>query len=90
MFNYNDVTHLLSMPMKRNKLLTKQESQLINAGLRARALRKQLAVTWLASQEIIDAMRALRAGIPLPNKTQALEQEVKNAKDIDQSATRLD
>lgn len=41
-----------------------QSKKFIRAGMRARQLRKQLAVTWLASQEIIDSMKTLRAGIP--------------------------
>ena len=47
---------------------------MIEAGQQALAMRKQLAVTWLAAQEIIDAMRALRAGIPLPNKKPQLNE----------------
>ena len=54
--------------MKNQTLITVTDQKLIKAGLKARVLRQQLAVTYLASQEIIDAMRALRQGIPDPEK----------------------
>jgi hypothetical protein len=54
--------------MKSNPIKKTEADALIRAGLEARELRKQLAVTWLASQEIIDVMRALRKGIVIPEK----------------------
>ncbi|MDX1344177.1 MAG: hypothetical protein R3227_17525 [Reinekea sp.] len=50
------------------ELITRQEARLIAAGKQAQELRRQLAITSQASLQIIAAMRALRAGIPLPNK----------------------
>lgn len=81
----------MSKPIKPK---TDAQTALIEAGLRAREMRKQLAVTWLASQEIIDAMRALRAGIKIPNKASVevlensaeprkLEQKTSNDSDAD-------
>ncbi len=55
--------------MKKAEVIKKHEVQLIEAGKQALEMRKQLAVTWLAAQEIIDAMRALRVGIPIPQKS---------------------
>jgi hypothetical protein len=54
--------------MKPKSIEKSQAERFIRAGHEARELRKQLAVTWLASQEIIDAMRALRKGIVIPGK----------------------
>ncbi len=50
------------------ELITRQEARLIAAGKQAQELRRQLAITSQASLQIIAAMRALRTGIPLPNK----------------------
>ena len=63
--------------MKKAEVIRKHEVQLIEAGKQALAMRRQLAITWLAAQEIIDAMRALRAGIPIPNKTVEQSLEIK-------------
>ena len=60
--------------MKNNPVIKKHEVAMIEAGQQALQMRKQLAVTWLAAQDIIDAMRALRAGIPLPNKKPQLNE----------------
>lgn len=49
----------------------------VAAGLRAKALRKELALTWLASTEIILTMRALREAIPLP-KSSALPSDIQS------------
>jgi D-hexose-6-phosphate mutarotase len=54
--------------MATNKLTPEQQQRFLRAGHKALALRRQLAVTWLASEEIIRSMRALREGIPLPEK----------------------
>jgi len=57
----------------QKRVKSNAELRLIQAGLKAKILRKQLAVTWLASQQIIDAMRALREGIVIPDKTDKLK-----------------
>jgi hypothetical protein len=50
--------------MAEQKFISKTEQQLLDAGNEAMELRRQLAKTYMASSEIIVAMRALRAGIP--------------------------
>lgn len=50
--------------MSDQKYISKAEQSLLDAGNNAIDLRRQLAKTYMASSEIIVAMRALRAGIP--------------------------
>lgn len=66
--------------LKKPELQTAKEVRFLEAGNRARELRAQLAVTYAASTQIIDAMRKLREGIPLPDKSQHLRL---SANDID-------
>lgn len=54
--------------MKKARYQSASEARLIDAGVRARQLRAQLAVTYAASTQIIEAMRKLREGIPLPDQ----------------------
>lgn len=62
--------------MSKSTVITRSEQKLINAGMKAKALRQQLAVTYLASTEIIEAMKALRQGIPtVASIRAALEEE---------------
>ncbi|MEJ2044800.1 MAG: hypothetical protein P8X74_16955 [Reinekea sp.] len=58
------------MPLSKRK--REQQARLIEAGRNAQELRRQLAVTWLASEEIIQSMRALRQAIPIGDKTKRL------------------
>lgn len=53
--------------MKTGRYQSANEARLLDAGNRARQLREQLAITYAASSQIIDAMRKLREGIPLPD-----------------------
>lgn len=50
------------------KSTREQQARIIEAGYNALELRRQLANTWLASEQIIQSMRALRQAIPLPDK----------------------
>ena len=54
--------------MKKASYQSVNDVRLIDAGLRAKRLRAQLAVTYAASTQIIEAMRKLREGIPLPDR----------------------
>ncbi len=65
-----------------------QSKKFILAGMRARQLRKQLAVAWLASQEIIDYMKALRASIPNYSKINSDSKlELNDIQSIDDKAS---
>jgi hypothetical protein len=50
----------------------KQDERWLKAGLEMRAMRKSLGHSWLAADEIIRAMRALRESLPAPKSTPAL------------------
>lgn len=64
------------MATKKQTLETKADQKYLAIGREAQALRKQLAVTYLASEEIIKAMRALREGIPnYAERKKQLEQQ---------------
>ena len=47
---------------------SRAQQRLLDSSRQALELRRQLAVTWLAAEDIIQAMRALRAGIIVPAK----------------------
>ncbi|WP_394169506.1 hypothetical protein [Saccharospirillum alexandrii] len=44
----------------------------LEAGLKAREMRKSLGYSYLAADEIIRSMRALREALPLPDSSKAL------------------
>lgn len=50
----------------------KQDDPWRKAGLEMRAMRKSLGHSWLAADEIIRSMRALREALPRPNSAPAL------------------
>ncbi len=52
------------MRSRKEKEIEQQRARFIEAGNKARELRKELAATWLASEQIIQAMRELRQAIP--------------------------
>lgn len=50
----------------------KQDDPWLKAGLEMRAMRKSLGHSWLAADEIIRSMRALRDALPRPGSPPAL------------------
>lgn len=50
----------------------KQDDAWLKAGLEMRAMRKSLGHSWLAADEMIRSMRALREALPRPDAPPAL------------------